>query len=463
MSKGSPDKITIDKEGLAYFHGLIFVPTSMRTKIVAMHHDEPLKGHLGVEKTTELIARNYYIPNLRQRVRDYVGQCETCIRDKPARHQPYGQMQVQEAPQRPWEWITIDFVGPLPESKGYDAITVITDRLTKYIHLVPSKMTMTAIQMAELFLGNIVANHGMPKYITSDRDKLFTSKFWRSLADLMEIEERMTTAYHPQTNGQTERVNQTIEQYLRHYVNYQQDDWADLLPMAQFSYNNANHSTIGVSPFYANYGYHPRFLETPLGEQPVADIAEDIVAFTGHMHAQLSRDIEFMNLRSKIYYDHRHGKEPDLKRGEKVFLLRRNIKTKRPSQKLDHHKLGPFVIEEKKGPVNYKLRLPKSMNKIHPVFHISLLEPAPKNARIAENVEINDDTEQEYEVERILDHRRISGKSHYLVKWEGYDTSENTWEPIENLTGCHRLVEQYHQRIGRSSPRRKGNQPTESD
>jgi hypothetical protein len=115
-----------------------------------------------------------------------------------------------------------------------------------------------------------------------------------------------------------------------------------------------------------------------------------------------------------------------LKRGEKVYLLRRNIKTKRPSQKLDHQKIRPFVINEKLGPVNYQLQLPKSMTKIHPVFHISLLEPAPKNAKIAENMEIDDDTEQEYKVKEILSHKQVSGKPYYLVKWKGYDTSENT-------------------------------------
>jgi transposase InsO family protein len=449
------EHMTTNEQGLIYLRGLIYIPECMRSEIIARHHDDPMHGHMGTEKTAEAISRNYYFPNMRRKVQGYIHQCETCIRDKPARHQPYGKMQSPETPKKPWEWITIDFVGPLPESKGYDYLMTVTDRLTKFIHLIPTTTTMTASQLASLLMGHVIVNHGMPRYITSDRDKLFTSKFWQSLTDLMGIEQRLTTAYHPQANGQTERANQTVEQYLRHYVNYQQDDWVTYLPMAQFAYNNAIHSTTGETPFFANYGYNPTLIGEPRNKVPTAEEAADLVDTIDYLRTQLSRDIEFMNLKMAIYYDKKHGSAPDLKRGEKVYLLRRNIKTKRPSQKLDHQKIGPFVIEEKLGPVNYRLRLPKSMSKIHPVFHISLLEPAPKNAKIAENVEIDDDTEQEYEVEEILSHKRVSGKPYYLVKWKDYDTSENTWEPIENLTGCHQLVQQYCSKGNRSSPRRK--------
>ena len=165
-------------------------------------------------------------------------------------------MQSLDAPEHPWEWITVDFITQLPPSQGYNVITVYTEQLTKYIHIKPSKGTMTAEEMAQQFLKTIVSNHGIPKRITSDRDKLFMTKFWTTFTNLVGIDHKMTTAYHPQGNGQTERTNQTIEQYLRHYINYEQNDWVTYLPMAQFAFNNTVHSTTGETPFYANYGYH---------------------------------------------------------------------------------------------------------------------------------------------------------------------------------------------------------------
>ena len=346
----------------------------------------------------------------------------------------------------------MDFITKLPVSidpttrQECDMILVIVDRLTKYMKIIPTTETITAEQLAAIIIRNIVAEHGRPAKITSDRDKLFTSKMWGSFTDQLGIELKLSTAYHPQTNGQTERMNQTIEQYLRNYVNYRQDNWVELLPTAQFAYNNAMHATTQESPFYANYGYHPVLMGNPIGEHATAESARILASGMKQLHLQLARDIDFFNLRMKTYYDDSHKEGPKLKEGEKVYLLRRNIKTKRPSEKLDNRRLGPFTIEEKTGPVNYKLRLPESMRKIHPVFHVSLLEPAPKNAEDAMEIELENASEEEYEVEEILADRWYDNQQQLLVKWEGYPTSENTWEPIKNLRGCHRLVEQYYQK-----------------
>lgn len=442
-------------EGLVLVHGLIYVPRPLQTEAIRKHHDLPTHGHQGIDKTVEQISRNYYIPNMHRKVRGYIRNCDTCQRDKISRHLPYGEMQVADTPTRPWEWITMDFITKLPESDGCDMVMVIVDRLTKYAYMIATTETIDANRMANLLLRYVFANHGTPDKITSDRDKLFTSNMWQSFADQMGIEHRLSTAYHPQTNGQTERVNQTLEQYLRHHINYQQDNWAGLLPIAQFAYNNAMHATTKETPFFANYGYNPKLIGEPRNKHNVAESARLLATGVRQLHLQMARDIEFLNLRMKMHYDQRHQAGPDLKKGEKVYLLRRNIKTKRPSDKLDHRKLGPFTIDEKTGPVNYRLKLPESMGRIHPVFHVSLLEHAPENAELATNVEIEEETEDEYEVEAITKDRWYNGQQQLLVKWKGYPTSENTWEPIAHLRGCHQLVQQYYLEMKKTPQGRK--------
>ena len=226
------NKITTSNNRIIFMHNLIYIPKSMRQEIISMHHNSPVHRHIRTEKTAEQIARNYYFPNLMKNVQHYIKNCKTCIRDKATRHQPYSKMQSPDAPTYPWEWITVDFITQLPPAQNYNSITVIMDRLTKYIHLVPSKGTMTTADMAQIFLKHVITNHGMPQKITLDRDKLFMSKFWETLTKLMGIDHQLTTAYHLQANGQTEWMNQTIEQYLQHYISYEQDDWDKFLSMA---------------------------------------------------------------------------------------------------------------------------------------------------------------------------------------------------------------------------------------
>jgi hypothetical protein len=243
----------------------------------------------------------------------------------------------------------------------------------------------------------------------------------------------MSTSFHPQTDGQTERTNQTLEQYLRAYVNYEQNNWVELLPLAQLAYNNSKVAT-GISPFYANYGFHPNVSAEPLNIVPKAQQATIKVERLKELHELLSLEIKFLAERMTEFANKRRSEGPDFKEGGTAYLLRTNIKTKRPSDKLDYKKLGPFKIEKKLGPVTYKLKLPKEM-KIHPVFHVALLEPAPKGVKLATSVELNEDMlEQEYDVEEVLRVKNINGIRYYLIKWLGYDESENTWEPETNLS-----------------------------
>jgi hypothetical protein len=270
--------------GLLLIHGLIYIPRTLQKEVIRRHHDMPTHGHMGIEKTMEHISRNYYMQNLHRKVRNYIRECDTCQRDKPARHSPYGELQLSEVPTKPFEWITMDFITKLPESNECDMIMVIVDRLTKFTYMIPTTETITAEIMGNILFRYVFSVHGAPRKITSDRDKLFTSKLWQSLADQIGIEHRLSTAYHPQTNGQTERTNQTLEQYLRHYVNYQQDDWAGLLPVAQFAYNNAMHATTKESLHFALYRYNPTLYGEPHSERTIAESARLLATGIRQLH-----------------------------------------------------------------------------------------------------------------------------------------------------------------------------------
>jgi hypothetical protein len=216
-----------------------------------------------------------------------------------------------------------------------------------------------------------------------------------------------------------------MEQYLRCYINYRQNNWVELLPFVQFAYNTAKATTTNIIPVYTNFGFEPQVYNMQLPDIAKSDIGITKAEDLKNLYEQLLLDIKFIAQRIVYYYNIKHSMEPMFKKGDKVYLLRRNINTKRLSDKLDHKKLELFKISEVVGLVNYRFELPKTIN-IYPIFHISLLEPAlpgAPNVLYTEIELVNPNTE--YEVEEILDQKYIRGNLHYLIKWEGYLYSEN--------------------------------------
>ena len=384
-------------------HVEIQLTDQQKTDVIRDRYDHKMAGYQGINKTIELITRDFTWPGLRKTVTDYVNNCDTCARAKHSRHKPYGKLQTPALPEQAWSSIALDFITKLPTSKEpltgttYDSILVIVNTLTKYAYLEPYKEASTAEDLAYIFNKIVIARHGIPDKIVLDRDKLFTSQFWQSLMDQMGTKQRLSTLYHPQTDGQTERTNQTIEQYLRCYLNYEQNNWVSLLPMAQFAFNNSAAVT-GISSFFANYGKHPSIEKTPKGVKPLSEKAHVSIQKIQELHKALKEDLEFIAQRTAKHANKKRSEGPDLRKGGMVYLLRKNIKTKRPSDKLDHTKLGPFKIQEKLGPITFKLELPPHM-RIHPVFHISLLEPATGNAKQG-LIHIDEETQEPlYEVD----------------------------------------------------------------
>ncbi|KAM4057840.1 integrase core domain-containing protein [Hirsutella rhossiliensis] len=373
------------EDGLAKHQGKIFVPEELQDEVIREIHEHPTHGHQGIRRTMERIRRIYDFPRMKKRISETIRKCELCARSKAERHKPYGELQPLPVPKKPWDSIAFDHITKLPPSKEpmtnvkYDSIFVITDRLTKYGYFLPYKEASNAEELAYVFLRTIVSNHGLPNEIVSDRGSTFVAKFWQALMAQLGTKHKLSTAYHPQTDGQTERLNQTLEQYLRCYISYEQNDWVKWLPTAQLAYNSSVTETTKLSPAYANYGYNPEaFKVTRQGPQAERAILQ--ADQLRKLHKEMQQELQFVRERMSTHYNRKRLQGPIFQEGDMVYLVRRNIKTKRPSNKLDFKKLGPFKVKKTISKVNYELSLPTTM-RIHPIFHISLLEPAPRNAK----------------------------------------------------------------------------------
>jgi len=346
----------------------------------------------------------------------------------------------------------MDFIEGLPLSQGHDTILVVVCRLTKMALFIPTCRDIDAEDLAHIFLSQVFAKHGTPTDIVSDRGKHFISRFWRSLCQLLSIKANLSTAYHPETDGQTERVNQILEQYLRIYINYQQDDWVNFLPLAEFAYNNTSHSATMVTPFFANKGFHPK-LEVSLASV-VSDAAHSVASDLKELHQYLCDQIAHALKQYQVHSAPRRLPIPPFQVGDTVWLDSRNIKTTRPSKKLDHRFLGPFPIVEKVSSHAFRLGLSLALSRIHPVFHVSLLQPTSSSVIPARVVDpplpIELDDSDEWEVNRILDskldRRRKGPGLLYLVEWKGFDNTPDatSWEPPDHLANATDLVQAFH-------------------
>jgi hypothetical protein len=245
------------KDGLVYnSRGLIEVPAddAIKTNILRSRHDSKLEGHPGRARTLALIKRCFTWPSLKRFVNRYVDGCESCQQVKPSTRPPFGSLEPLAIPARPWTDISYDLITNLPKSHVHDSILTVVDRLTKMAHFVPCSKSLNAGQLADLILHNVWKLHGTPKFIVSDRGSLFILQITREMDRQLGIQLHPSTAYHPRTDGQSEIANKAVEQYLHHFTRYHQDDWHQLLPTAEFAYNNSTYTSTGISPFKANYG-----------------------------------------------------------------------------------------------------------------------------------------------------------------------------------------------------------------
>jgi len=431
---------------------MLWIPEdgNLKNMILESEHDTKIAGHMGQDKTIELIRWNIWWPKMNERIINFVGSCPKCQKNKTAQHQPYRLSSPLELPYAPWQSIAMDFITELPLSEGCDQLWVVIDRFMKMAHfLFLDKEKKTAANLAVVFAREVWKYHGLPTDIVSDHDSRFTSKPWQEFLQLSGIRLRMSTAFHPQTDGQMECLNQVIEAYLRAFVGHEQDNWVSLLPMVEFAYNNSITMGNGMLPFYANYSFHPGSSDLA-ASGPLNPVCTLYTHWMHAVHKVSAKRLEAAHEHMRHYTDSQHAEPPKYQIGDLVMLNRRNIKTRRPSRKLDHKNHGPFQVEKVISPLAVQLTLPWKW-KIHNVFHVSLLEPyrlsehqalpdPSKVLREADDIEPS----EEYNVDEVLGSTKKGRRVLYLVKWLDYpDRKDWTEEPYDNFSvgGLEKLRE----------------------
>lgn len=427
-------------------HTQLVVPNHNNLRQMFLHdaHDAEFSGHPGVDRTLNNLSRHYWWPGYRQDVRKYIAECESCQRNKPTNLAKAGLLQPLPIPEAPWRTITMDLITDLPETeKGHDSVVVFVDKLTKMTHIAPCNKTISATQFAEVYLKNVVRLHGFQESIISDRDPRWTGEFWTEFAKMFCTKLRFSTAFHPETDGQTERMNRTIEETLRHYVSPNHTDWDAHLPMIEFAINNAMQLSTSQTPFYMNTGFHPL---TPLSQtSATSNTAASSVRVAWQTRVQQATDkLKAAQNRQKQLVDSKR-RDITFNVNDKVLLNSKNINIKHAgSRKLLPRFIGPFKITKCIGKVAYKLELPRNM-KCHNVFHVSLLKkhlPSDRHQPMPPPLVI--DGEYEFEAEQILAHKGTRpGKRKFLVAWKNYPAEHNTWEPEGNLTNCPEVLQTY--------------------
>ena len=437
-------------------HSQLLVPDvgTLRQDLLREHHDVPLAGHFSAAKTTDLLLRHYYWPSVHKDVKQYIKSCTACAVSKGNTQKPAGLLQPLPIPSRRFEVITMDFVTALPETpSGHDAIFIMVDKLTKRLYLAPCTSSVTAVDAAELLFQNVIRYQGVPSTVLSDRGSQFTSAFFRSVCAQLNIQQNLTTAYHPQTDGQSERAVRTVTDALRCFA-LDYPDWTKVLPAIEFAYNNSVNPSTGFSPFFLCYGENPpsppamdlRRLELTNPCQAAVDFA---AATQGAIELAQQRLLQAQERQKKYADEHRRPLE--FKVGDEVYLSTENLPLAAP-RKLAPKWFGPCKILARVGSTAYRLELPPKW-KQHPVFHVSRLKPVEfsekfprRNAVLSPPSPDLEEGDNIYEVEAVVGRRQSKrGRGYmveYLIHWAGYPEHERTWERKTTLQTAGTGVQQ---------------------
>jgi transposase InsO family protein len=462
---GHDNRFEIDQDGLIYEvrrqQKRLCIPRgAARLRVLQEVHDIRLASHFGPRKTISAIKERFWWPTIAKDVKKYVESCPVCQRDKPLNRRPAGLLQPLERPIGRWTDLTMDFVAMPKDKYGYDTVLVVVDRGTKRVIYIPTKSTVTARDVARLFLQYVFREHGMPLSIVSDRDPRFMSNFWQELCRLLGTKLKPSTAFHPQTDGQTERANRTFLEQIRHYTGHNYKDWSEYVPALEYAVNCMENDSIGMPPFMADLGRLPI---TPLilvngGDSTRATRIEATSEMIERLQSIFEEAMAAMGDAQGVQKEQadRKRRAEEFEVDDLVWLSSVNIRIPAfegpNAEKVKPRWIGPFRITDKLSNITYRLELPTSW-KIHPVFHISKLrryvespeEFGPRGDTRPPGI-VGEDGELEYEVEEIMRHKRIGKHDWYLVKWEGYPIEESSWEPVEHLVNAQQALRDFERR-----------------
>ena len=424
----------------------------LRASVIREHHAPAHAGHPGVARTQELVQRSFWWPSLLNDVSAYVCGCVPCQRAKPLPNTHLGKLMPLPIPKRIWTDVSMDFVGPLPESpRGLNRIMVVVDRFSKMAHYVACRTDENTEELAHRFVERIVSLHGVPRSIVSDRGPEFTSHFMAGICKWAGTAQHCSTAYHP-TDGLTERTKRALVETLRSYVNARGNDWDRFLGLAEFAHNNAFNRTIQDTPFRVCYGQHPL---SPAQAAMSEDAPAAADTFVKDRLQIVHETTEALRLAQNRMVDYENSKLKDVtyQVGDEVFLSTANLHISTTSRKLLPRFMGPFRVERVINAKAYELELPRHW-RVHPVFPVSSLKPYLGNGELAppQTFTLVGGSEIVYEVDKVLDHRpkaptrtglgRKVKELQFLVHWRDQPSANDSWEPFRNLA-CDKILQEY--------------------
>ncbi|KAL0185720.1 hypothetical protein M9458_017390, partial [Cirrhinus mrigala] len=381
---------------------------------------------------------------------------------KVPRRLPAGLLQPLPVPERPWSHIAIDFVTDLPPSNGYTTILSVVDRFSKACRFIPLPKLPSALETAETLCNWVFRLYGLPEDIVSDRGPQFTSRLWSNFFRLLGVNVSLTSGYHPQANGQVERLNQELIRFLRTYCQNRQKDWSQYLFWAEYAQNSIHKPSTNLTPFQCVLGFQPPMFpwSGEPSELPAVDTwlrnSEDT---WNQAHVHLQRAVR----RNQTQADRRRRPNPAYEPGQWVWLSTRDLRLRQPCRKLSPRYVGPFKIIKQITPVSFRLDLPAEY-RVSPTFHVSLFKPAGN----PEGVEDLDETapqgpppvviggEEVYRVNTLLDSRRRRGQLQYLVDWEDYGPEERSWVAAGDILDPSLITDFHTNHPDRPGPRGRG-------